>query len=185
MSKIINKVFLHNEYVEIVVIKTGIASYKNSVIIDKEDLDKIKKIRITNLGYAYTTGSPSQAVHYLVLDHKPNREFVVDHINGNTLDNRKNNLRIVTQRENSTNRHISKKNNTGIIGISYRRNKKYEYYRATISEISSKPKIMKNGRKKYKQISKQFNINKLGKEKAFNEAKLWLFQKRKENNYLI
>ena len=40
MSKIINEIFLHNEYAEIIVIKTGIASYKNSVLIDIEDVAK-------------------------------------------------------------------------------------------------------------------------------------------------
>lgn len=53
-----------------------------------------------------------------------------DHINRNTMDNRKNNLRIATQKENTMNRTKSKNKSTDIIGVSYR--VKYNDYQSYI-----------------------------------------------------
>lgn len=51
----------------------------------------------------------------------------LDHINQDRLDNRINNLRAVTHRENQRNRSMSKNNTTGFCGVSFcKRNKKYQ-----------------------------------------------------------
>lgn len=55
---------------------------------------------------------------------------IVDHINGNGLDNRKCNLRIVTNSQNAMNQGISKNNTTGYKGVDYR--KKENKFRARI-----------------------------------------------------
>lgn len=45
---------------------------------------------------------------------------VIDHINGNPLDNRLDNLRDVTQAENLSNKHKAQSNNTlGILGVDF------------------------------------------------------------------
>lgn len=46
-------------------------------------------------------------------------EIIVDHISTNALDNRRNNLRICTQGQNTLNKGSMHTNRTGVIGISY------------------------------------------------------------------
>lgn len=55
---------------------------------------------------------------------------VVDHINHDTLDNRKSNLRIVTHQQNMLNSSVNKNNTSGVKGVSW--NKKYKKWNANI-----------------------------------------------------
>jgi len=52
----------------------------------------------------------------------PPEEMIVDHISGDRLDNRRENLRIVTPRQNALNRYS--KSNTGFLGVSSCKGKK-------------------------------------------------------------
>lgn len=63
----------------------------------------------------------SQGMHRLILN-ACNGHYV-DHINHNTLDNRKFNLRIVNASENSRNMLIPSTNNSGFCGVRKERNK--------------------------------------------------------------
>lgn len=101
-------------------------------IVDDEDYEKLSKHSwyITNKGYA--ARSTRVPFRKTVLMHveiiKPPKGKQVDHINRNPLDNRKVNLRIVTNYENSTNRKISKNSTTRINGVSPLKSGKYQAY---------------------------------------------------------
>ena len=89
--------------------------------------------------------------------------LVVDHINRKSFDNRRENLRIVTQKQNLRNRSIGKNNKTGHTGVSRSENGKYPCFCARICNNDGI------------QISKSFSIKRYGEE----EAKRLAIQKRK------
>lgn len=98
-----NKTIDCKDYCEICLYKKGkkIATTK----IDKSDLEGIKDYRwwLDSNGYVTTkTNSKKVRLHRLLMNTPEN--FVTDHINHNILDNRKQNLRIVTQSQNCMNR---------------------------------------------------------------------------------
>jgi len=104
-----------------------------TALVDNEDypiLSRYKWYAHSNKrGHVYPrtwTGKGGQRMfmHAMILGEY---KGIVDHINGNGLDNRKANLRIATYSENGANRRISKKNNTsGFKGVSwYKPHKKW------------------------------------------------------------
>lgn len=82
------------------------------ILIDKEDLEKVLKYkwhikRSRNTSYAITHHLNSKIfLHRLILDYKGKED--IDHINGNGLDNRKCNLRIVSHSVNMRNQKHKK-----------------------------------------------------------------------------
>ena len=94
----------------------------NEFIIDLEDLKKIMyhKWRIDANG-RITTGNctksnPRRELSRFILD-IDDENIVVDHIDGNPLNNKKENLRACTQSENLCNRHCMSNNTSGLIGL--------------------------------------------------------------------
>lgn len=103
-------------------------------IVDKEDFPKIKdKIlypskKNSNGNQLYIMSKDRKYLHTFIIDCP--KGFEVDHINRNTMDNRKSNLRIVTHRQNQCNQDLQRNNTSGVSGVSYYPPKKK--YRARI-----------------------------------------------------
>lgn len=95
-------------------------------LVDESDLENTSKNYWT-LGngkrgrYAKRRVGPSDVVlmHREIMGLSKGDGFVVDHINGNGLDNRRMNLRVCSNGENLRNRGASKSNKSGHKGISF------------------------------------------------------------------
>lgn len=111
-----NKYEEYNDYI-IGITNDGKSQFK----IDKEDFDKVKDFTwtINDQGYVISTTSNIYHKHIrlsrLVMDAQEMLE--VDHINHDLLDNRKNNLRVVTHQQNLFNQQKAKNNTSGFIGV--------------------------------------------------------------------
>lgn len=83
------------------------------ILIDKEDYNKIcdNKWFVSN---GYCCDNRGQSLHRKIMNAKKGQ--IIDHINGNKLDNRKNNLRFVTKSQNGQNRRCK--------GITYDKQRK-------------------------------------------------------------
>lgn len=125
-----------NEYQICGKVTTGlIYNQKNDVVgqflIDTEDLRKVKYHKWRYSHQHIVTGSGTGKIRelsHLILDiPKEQDKTVVDHINGNGMDNRKANLRICTQKENVLNKSGMCTNISGYIGVSFNSSRnKYE-----------------------------------------------------------
>jgi hypothetical protein len=85
-------------------------------IVDDEDYPELNRYKwyadkCRNTFYARrwipsNFGRNHELMHCRILS--PKNGLQIDHINGNGLDNRKENLRVVTNRQNTQNRHVTK-----------------------------------------------------------------------------
>jgi HNH endonuclease/AP2 domain len=96
--------------------------------IDKDDYDKIKDYTLCRSGsvklYAYVKKEKlAIPLHHIILT-KPEKGYVIDHINGDSLDNRKSNLQIASHSQNNQNREKKKGCVSRYIGV-WKRNTKW------------------------------------------------------------
>ena len=110
-------------------------THNKYVLIDNEDFDLCNSYRwfymnnkLAGYGYASFTKTIKGKrkvirMHNIIM--RPPQGYEVDHINRDTLDNRRTNLRICTRGENMANRGVFKNNKLGLKNIR-RRNGKYQ-----------------------------------------------------------
>lgn len=115
-----NKFYEHSEGYMVGVTSKGIEFY-----FDKEDFEKVSQYTwyLSNRGAIETHNHKNNykllKLHRL-MKNIVNPKEIIDHINHNTLDNRKENLRVCDSRENSYNQTITRSNNTsGYKGVTW------------------------------------------------------------------
>lgn len=73
-------------------------------------------MQLNGNGYPQTrTNGEKKFLHHIVM----NTTQIIDHINGNKLDNRRPNLRLADASLNNLNKHSSSRNTSGVIGVSW------------------------------------------------------------------
>lgn len=135
------------------------------MICDKEDIELIQKYtwyveKSGNICYATTwVNERNLMFHNLLLNHTPG-EITVDHINRNSLDNRKINLRLANRFEQVQNRGIPRTNTSGVKSVHIRSDRYTTFWEA---------KWFEHGKAK----SKVFSIRKYGNDQAKQLAIDW------------
>lgn len=134
-----NKIIMRDNYAEIVIVskKWG----EKRAFISLEDVEKVKNYtwqvkytKETDCFYVVSSQSNNRAeikLHRYLLDCP--KGMVVDHINHNPLDNRRENIRICSPLVNSNNVEWNKGNNTGYAGITKTKSGKYQVYHSKIN----------------------------------------------------
>jgi hypothetical protein len=122
--------------------------YKNIIKyskIDDEDYDKIKNTKwlLNTNGYAYSRiNTKLITIHQLIKGKSLNKSFVIDHINGNRLDNQKDNLRFVSKSKNAQNiQHY--KSERGVSFDSNRNKWKARFSKTFIGRYDTKEEALK------------------------------------------
>lgn len=90
-----------------------------AILIDEQDYERVSKYSwcLNKAGYPVANISHKVTrISRFILGLNDNTKLV-DHINGNPLDNRRNNLRICTNTENARNCKLSKNNTSGYVGV--------------------------------------------------------------------
>lgn len=110
---------------------TEIFDFKgNSCIIDTNDLERVSKYYWyqDSRGYwmHHISRNKNIYLHKFIMGVEYDNKILVDHINHNTCDNRKSELRTCSIIENLRNRNLKKKNHTGHVGVYKTSSNKYK-----------------------------------------------------------
>ena len=83
-------------------------------VVDDDVVGRLAEIRLCSITGNYVYSAETGLLHRYIMEATDG--LVVDHINGDPLDNRRENLRVCTQKQNCQNRGATRK--TGLKGIS-------------------------------------------------------------------
>lgn len=104
--------------------KTGYGLLRTGEVFcfDAEDFDKISdrtwyRCNKSANSQTYVGDRTGFCIHRIIIDAPDGYE--IDHINLNTLDNRKRNLRVCTHQQNQCNQPLQRNNKSGVTGVSY------------------------------------------------------------------
>lgn len=160
------------------------------VLLDDEDYNRIphtgwyltsKKHERHERKTRYVTHDSYGRLHRYILGLSKDDSAIVDHIDGNGLNNQKNNLRIVNNLINKRNQSTVRNNKFNFNGIHYENAKnRSPRIRCVWSEGES---LTKTRRAQFK--TKSWSFSKYSPEEALKQAVLWRIQKMKENEYFI
>lgn len=116
-----NKYYFTKDYVIGIANNTG-----EEFFIDYNDYEIICKYtwnQKNNTGYIYANHNNKRIYLHRLLFNLTEKNKYVDHINHNILDNRRKNLRVVSNSQNQMNRDKPKQNTSGIKGVYWHKNK--------------------------------------------------------------
>lgn len=101
----------------------------NTILISKKDKEIFSKNNwaVNKAGYVYRRNKSKTMLLHREIMAPIEKNMVVDHINGNKLDNRRINLRICTHAQNMANSKMRKNNQSGYRGVYWNKEKsKYQ-----------------------------------------------------------
>ena len=113
-----NEIIEYEDYAEVVLYNKQCEEVARA-LIDLEDVERVKNYKwglISSTGYVSNSTNVS-LLHRFIMNCPD--DMVVDHINHNKLDNRKENLRICTQQQNNMNKKMKSNNTSGVVGVSW------------------------------------------------------------------
>lgn len=105
-----------------IILRNRYGEFVGEAIIDSSRKEEVLKYKWhkTNKGYVARRNTEKPGLfflHWQIIERQ--HGMIVDHINGNSLDNRIKNLRLCTNQENAFNSKTSKNSTSGVHGVSF------------------------------------------------------------------
>lgn len=122
-----NEIIEYEDYAEIIIYNKQCEEIART-LIDLDDVDKVREYKwsMNDNGYIW---NGKIYLHRFIMN--PPDGMVIDHINHDRLDNRKENIRICTIRQNNMNKSFMSNNTSGVIGVNW--NKRAKKWKSRIN----------------------------------------------------